>query len=160
MALELLEKLDRPALTTDVIVGFPGETDGDFAETLRMVRDAGFARVHAFPFSAVRGTAAWEFRQEAPPAATVKRRMAELRKLADQTARGYRRQLIGEELEGLVEATDAGNGRRIAMTGRYQTVRFPAPNGEDLTGHVLRLAVEGVTDHGLRGRAAPPAAGG
>ena len=42
------ESLDRPALTTDVIVGFPGETDRDFADTLRVVREIGFSKIHIF----------------------------------------------------------------------------------------------------------------
>lgn len=152
----LRDALDRPALTTDVIVGFPGETDADFAETLRMVRDAGFARVHAFPFSAVRGTAAWRVRHEAPPVEKVRRRMDELTSLAAETAGAYRQQFIGDMLEGVVESTDAGRGRRVAMTDRYQTVTFDAPDDDDLTGSVLAFVVEGATDDGLIGRALPP----
>ena len=60
------ESLDRPALTTDVIVGFPGETDADFADTLRVVREIGFSKIHQFPFSPRRGTPAAEMPDQIP----------------------------------------------------------------------------------------------
>ena len=52
------ERLDRPAITTDVIVGFPGETDAEFAETVAACREVGFSKIHIFPFSPRRGTPA------------------------------------------------------------------------------------------------------
>ncbi len=57
-----------PALTTDVIVGFPGETEADFAETCRVVREIGFSKIHQFPFSPRRGTPAAEMPDQVPPA--------------------------------------------------------------------------------------------
>src|SRR4051812_8307025 len=56
----LKERLDRPAITTDVIVGFPGETDAEFAETVNVCRQVGFSKIHIFPFSPRRGTPAAE----------------------------------------------------------------------------------------------------
>src|SRR4051794_37246657 len=61
------EALDAPALTTDVIVGFPGETDEDFEATCRVVREAGFARLHLFSYSPREGTPAAEWGQTVPP---------------------------------------------------------------------------------------------
>jgi len=52
------ERLDRPAITTDIIVGFPGETDAEFVETVAAARAVGFSKIHIFPFSARRGTPA------------------------------------------------------------------------------------------------------
>ena len=54
----LKESLDRPAITTDIIVGFPGETDAEFAETCDVAREVGFSKIHVFPFSARRTTPA------------------------------------------------------------------------------------------------------
>jgi threonylcarbamoyladenosine tRNA methylthiotransferase MtaB len=62
----LKERLDRPAITTDVIVGFPGETDAEFAETVDVCRQAGFSKIHIFPFSARRGTPAAEMPDQIP----------------------------------------------------------------------------------------------
>src|SRR5579884_584563 len=97
--------LDRPALTTDVIVGFPGETEEDFAATLRVVREAGFLKVHVFPYSPRDGTAAAALGDPVPPPvkAERRRRLAELeRELADAYLRG----LVGRTLDVLVEAED------------------------------------------------------
>ena len=116
--------LDRPAVTTDVIVGFPSEADEDFAATLDVAREAGFAKIHAFPFSAIEGTAAWTYRDETPPADVVKDRMAALAEAEAVAARAYRERFIGEKMEALVErARLAGGTARQAMTDRYLTVR-------------------------------------
>ena len=158
--------LDRPAITTDVIVGFPSETDRDFADTLALARHAGFAKIHAFPFSAIRGTAAWARRKQAPPAPVVKRRMGALAELEKATARAYRGQFVGQTLEGLVEGPRPGSpgrrrgkpgddGTRTAMTDRYITVRFAAGAAGELTGQVVRLAIDAVTPEGLAGRLMP-----
>ena len=67
------ETLDQPAFTTDVIVGFPGETDADFAATCRMIRDVGFSKVHIFPFSPRQGTPAAAMDQQVPPRTKAER---------------------------------------------------------------------------------------
>ncbi len=70
------EALDQPALSTDVIVGFPGETDADFDATCRAVREAGFMKVHVFSYSPRQGTAAAEFADAVPPPVVAERRDA------------------------------------------------------------------------------------
>ena len=60
------ERLDRPAITTDVMVGFPGETEGEFAHTLELCRRANFSRTHVFPFSPRPGPAAAEMLGRVP----------------------------------------------------------------------------------------------
>ena len=74
------EMLDRPALTTDIIVGFPGETEDDFLATCRVAEEVGFSKIHIFPFSARRGTPAAEMADQVDPAvkADRARRLAEL----------------------------------------------------------------------------------
>jgi len=148
--------LDRPALTTDVIVGFPGEDDEDFAATLALVRHAGFAKIHAFPFSAIEGTAARAWRGEAPPPAVVKARLAELAELERQLADDFRRQFVGETMEALVERPRRRTDTRRAMTDRYLPVTFlpPAADGghDGLTGQVIRLRIDSTAPGGLRGR--------
>ena len=151
----LRNALDRPALTTDIIAGFPGESDGDFAETIAVARLAGFSKIHAFPFSAIEGTAAWSRRSEAPPAEVVKARMARLGALEAEMAAAYRRQFVGDVMEGLVERAREGRSQprtRQAMTDRYLTVRFGAPREADLTGQVVALRITAVTKTGLLGR--------
>ncbi len=60
------ERLDHPAITTDIIVGFPGETDGQFEETCQVAREVGFSKIHIFPFSPRRGTPAADFDDQLP----------------------------------------------------------------------------------------------
>ena len=149
--------LDRPAVTADAIVGFPSETDEDFQATCRAVRQAGLSKVHVFPFSPMPGTAAWDRRRDAAPPAVMRRRAAELRRLAEQLACAYRRRFVGDTIEALVESAPGPAEIRRAMTDRYVTAAFPAPCGvppERLTGQVVRLRIGRATDAGLWGRLA------
>ena len=155
----LRDALDRPAITTDIIVAFPGETDADFADTLELARCAAFAKIHAFPFSPIEPTAAWAWRDQAPPPAVAKARMAALAELERTLAESYRRQFVGETVEGLVEGDRGGRtAQRRAMTDRYQTVFFDddfdddrSPGGENLTGKIVNLRIQSVRDDGLDG---------
>jgi len=148
------DAFDCPAITTDVLVGFPGEAEADFAATLRVARYAGFAKIHAFPFSPMQPTAAWVRRREAPPAAVVKQRMAALADLERQLAQAYRRQFLGETVEALVEAPRSpGDSHCQAITDRYLTVCFDPAGAEprELTGRIVRLRLDEPTPAGLNG---------
>ena len=143
--------LDTAAITTDVIVGFPGESDGDFAETLAVARHARFAKIHTFPFSAIEGTSAWEYRHEAPPAPVVKARIRQLGELESRMAGEFRKQFIGRPMEALVESTRPAPGLRQGMTDRYITVRFSPPKHAPLTGKVVSLDIDDIWSGGLCG---------
>ena len=99
----ITQAFDRPALTADIIVGFPGETDADFAATLDMARFARFCGIHAFPFSPIKGTAAWAWREQAPGPQVVKERLRQLAALGRELSREYRQTFVGQEVEALVE---------------------------------------------------------
>ena len=146
------ETLDRPAVTTDIIVGHPGESAEDFDETLATARCAGFAKIHAFPFSPVAPTVAWRHRHEAPPGEVVRERLARLARLESELAEGYRLGFVAETMEALVEASAESSARNVnrAMTDRYMTVEFESDR-EDLTGRVVSLRIESTTPTGLRG---------
>ncbi|MCA9117035.1 MAG: tRNA (N(6)-L-threonylcarbamoyladenosine(37)-C(2))-methylthiotransferase MtaB [Planctomycetaceae bacterium] len=95
-------RLDRPAFTTDVIVGFPGETDAEFAETVSACEQAAFTKIHIFPFSARKGTPAAAFPDQIP--ADVRRdRCQQLAEVERTLASRFRSSLIGETLEVLAE---------------------------------------------------------
>jgi len=147
----LRDAFDRPAVSTDILVGFPGESEADFGATLAVARGAGFTKIHAFPFSAMPGTAAWQFRHEAPPTAVIRERMVRLAALERDLSRAFRRSLVGEGVDALVEASPKrGEGR--AMTGRYQTAFFR--DGAAEPRDIIRLLVTGVRDDGLVARPA------
>ncbi len=97
--------LDRPAFTTDVIIGFPGETEADFAATCRVVREVGFARIHIFSYSPRAGTAAAAWGESVPPAIVAERR-ARLMEIERDLAETYCRSLLGRPLDVLVEGAD------------------------------------------------------
>jgi threonylcarbamoyladenosine tRNA methylthiotransferase MtaB len=149
----LLDTLDRPAITTDIMVGFPGETDEDFALTLDLARYAGFAKIHAFPFSPIQGTAAWTYRHEAPPRAVVADRMTELGDLETRLAADFRRQFIGQVLEGIVEKPPTAKRPGEAMTDRYQSVFFQ-DQAAIRPGQLVSLRILSVRDGGLVGELA------
>jgi threonylcarbamoyladenosine tRNA methylthiotransferase MtaB len=97
--------LDRPAFTTDVIVGFPGETEADFAATLQVVREVGFCKVHIFPYSPRAGTSAAALPDSVPPPVKAERRLR-LQELERALAREYMHSLLGRQLDVLVEGAD------------------------------------------------------
>jgi threonylcarbamoyladenosine tRNA methylthiotransferase MtaB len=118
------DALDHPAFSTDVIVGFPGETDEDFEATLRVVREVGFARLHVFSYSPRQGTAAAELSETVPPALVAERRERLLR-LEEELAVAYHRSLIGRRLDVLVEGADPQRpGFLLGTSCRYVPVVF------------------------------------
>lgn len=132
------ERLDLPALTTDIIVGFPGETDEDFAATCRTSREAGFSKIHLFPFSARKGTPAAEM-TDVVPAQVKAERGRELARLETELRGEYFRSLLGRPLSVLVESVGSGDATaatldsdcepQVTVAGtscRYAPVRFTA----------------------------------
>jgi threonylcarbamoyladenosine tRNA methylthiotransferase MtaB len=117
-------QLDRPAITTDIIVGFPGETVQDFAQSLAIAKLAGFSKIHIFPFSKRGGTAA-EKMQGSVNKEVVKQRVYALGELEKQLADKFRKQFIGEIAEVLVENEVKKTGR----CERYYEIRLEMPNG-------------------------------
>lgn len=99
---QVREALDNPAITTDIIVGFPGETDDDFAATCRVARECGFSKIHIFPFSPRKGTPAVGMSDKTPPQLKSERceRLAEVER---ELRTRYFKSLIGRRLTVLVE---------------------------------------------------------
>lgn len=103
---EIRRELPQVAITTDIIVGFPGETDEDFEQTLKAVESFEFSGIHVFPYSPRRGTPAAEYPAQVSEE-TKKYRVQKLQGLADQLAQNYRDQFIEKELEVLWEEPDS-----------------------------------------------------
>ncbi|MEE2684692.1 MAG: tRNA (N(6)-L-threonylcarbamoyladenosine(37)-C(2))-methylthiotransferase MtaB [Planctomycetota bacterium] len=133
------ELLDQPALTTDVIVGFPGETDKEFEQTWEVVKQIGFSKIHTFPFSPRRGTPAAEMKGQIPRA--IKRqRSAELGILEEEMRQQYFSSLLGRELNVLVES--AVEGRIQGTAGRYVPVE--STGSESQLGQLVPLTAESL----------------
>ncbi len=109
------------ALTTDVIVGFPGESEDDFARTLAMIAEVGFAGVHQFPFSIRAGTHA-ETLEGRVPSVVIGERMARLSEAAGQARTEWQRGFLGQEVEVLTERTPAGSPERPGHTPHFLKV--------------------------------------
>ncbi|MCJ7777616.1 MAG: tRNA (N(6)-L-threonylcarbamoyladenosine(37)-C(2))-methylthiotransferase MtaB [Sedimentisphaerales bacterium] len=95
-------QLDRPAISTDIIVGFPTETDDDFEQTVSLAKEVGFAKMHVFAFSPRKSTAAANM-QGTVNSKVIKIRSRILRELDKQLQCNYRQQFIGETAEVLLE---------------------------------------------------------
>ncbi|MFQ5461471.1 MAG: MiaB/RimO family radical SAM methylthiotransferase [Phycisphaerae bacterium] len=95
--------LDRPAISTDVIAGFPGETERDFQQTLDVVRAAQCVKVHAFPFSPRDKTAAARWQQDFVAPEVIKDRLATLTALERETSLAFRRSLLGATERVIIE---------------------------------------------------------
>ncbi|MDF1729443.1 MAG: radical SAM protein, partial [Sulfitobacter sp.] len=108
-------RLDRPALSADVLVGFPGETEAHFLETLETSRQAGFCRMHIFPFSARAGTPAATMGNAVQPEQVRDRRMR-LSEWASQSSEMYARSLEGVEETVIMEGFSG-------LSGRYQRIQ-------------------------------------
>ena len=147
----LKSRFDRPALTTDVIVGFPGETDQDFDQTLQLVRDCGFLHVHAFPFSPREGTAAAKWKQQMIPPGVVTERMQRLAAISAKVSMAYRQQFVGQtvnilvEHPGSAELTQGRDGYRCGRCERYFAVHFQPRLGREMTGELVKVRVERVS---------------
>jgi threonylcarbamoyladenosine tRNA methylthiotransferase MtaB len=122
--------LDEPAFTTDVIVGFPGETEADFQATVDLCRAVGFLKIHVFPFSPRAGTPAAGMPGQVP-AEGIRRRARELRDLSDELAADFVRRFVGRRERVLVERTRGGCA--VGHADRYFQVALPAgPKPGDL----------------------------
>ncbi len=124
------KRFDNPAFSTDVIVGFPGETDDDFAQTLAACEAAGFMKIHHFSYSARRGTPAATFADQIS-AETKKARCAMILELERRLSRRYYTELAGTALTVLVEARPAAQAGHVTGTScRYAPVEFPGTGGD------------------------------
>jgi threonylcarbamoyladenosine tRNA methylthiotransferase MtaB len=119
----LKERLDRPAITTDIIVGFPGETDAEFAETIATARAVGFSKIHSFPFSARRGTPAATMPDQVP-AHVQQQRSRELAAVEMELRDEYFASLRGARLRVLVESHE--EGVLVGTSCRYAPVELAA----------------------------------
>jgi threonylcarbamoyladenosine tRNA methylthiotransferase MtaB len=147
---EIRAALDRPALTTDIIVGFPGETEADFAATCNAVREIGFAKVHVFRFSPRPDTPAARMSGQVQGRIAA-RRALELGSLEKTLEDRYLRSLLGRSLRVLVESPARDRpGFMAGRSDRYAPVVLPG--GRELIGQFVAAVAEDVVDGAICGR--------
>ena len=116
------QTLDNPAITTDIIVGFPGESDADFAATCRVARECGFSKIHVFPFSARKGTPAAEMKDAVSPEVKNDRHQR-LTEVEAELRHSYFKSLIGKRLQVLIEGENP-LGAKLGTSCRYAPVEI------------------------------------
>jgi threonylcarbamoyladenosine tRNA methylthiotransferase MtaB len=133
-------------ITTDVIAGFPGETEAEFSESLAFVASARFAKVHAFPFSPREGTAAASLPGQVPPEVR-KERMARLLAAAEAGELAFRRSHLGSRATVLWERPRGGMGH--GLTDNYLRVFSEA--GAGLYRRLTEVELVALTEGGVVG---------
>jgi threonylcarbamoyladenosine tRNA methylthiotransferase MtaB len=132
-------------LGADVMVGFPGETDGEFEETLAFIRALPFGYLHLFPFSARPGTRGWALHETSPvPQAATEERMAALRALAAEKSGTHRRRFVGREIEAITLHTPAALARRGSTTALTENFLPVELEGSFAANQLLRMRVTGI----------------
>ena len=134
----------RPAVTTDLIVGFPGETEAEFAQTLEFVRACGFAEMHIFPYSIRTGTPAAKMEQV--PKAVKEERSARAAEVAAALNRRYLSGCVGETYPVLYEQEAEG-----LWTGHAPNYILVGAKGQNLHNQVRRTKITGVQGNLLVG---------
>jgi len=129
------------AIGADVMVGFPGETDVEFAETFRFIDELPFTYLHVFTYSARPGTPAAEAPNQVPMPVR-KDRNRQLRELADRKNRAFRQSFVGQSLS----VVTLGQGH-MALSSNYLKVELLQPATDNL---LLNVPIGALTDSGLR----------
>lgn len=136
------------AITTDVIVGFPGETEADFETTCKFAESCGFSKMHIFPFSARKGTPAEKFAGAVTEA--VKKERADILGRVDETMhKTFLQAMVGQTAEVLFEQP-AGEDYFEGLTGNYQRV-FVKSGGRNMGGEILPVKITAFDGEKLLG---------
>ena len=153
LAGSLREARQDLALSTDLIVGFPGETEEDFRGTMDLVRELCFSSVFAFKYSPRPGTAAPRLGGDVEPE-VADRRLQELLAAQQEIQRRLHRGLEGETFDVLVTGWGRGAATQSGRTPCHRIVHFPAANGGAPLGRVLPVVIERGNPNSLLGRPA------
>ncbi|MGI8845033.1 MAG: TRAM domain-containing protein, partial [Thermoleophilaceae bacterium] len=142
------EALPDVSLTTDIIVGFPGETEAEFAETLEVAEEVGYDSAFTFIYSPRRDTSAAELLDQVDPA--VKReRMQRLIEVVQRRAHERSQRFVGRTMEVLVEGTSRTDGDRLRGRTRHnKAVNF---SGAAQAGEMVDVEIDSATSQTLLG---------
>ncbi|MDR4507341.1 MAG: tRNA (N(6)-L-threonylcarbamoyladenosine(37)-C(2))-methylthiotransferase MtaB [Candidatus Brocadiaceae bacterium] len=136
-------KIDLPSFTTDVMVGFPGETGKHFQNTVDFCKQVGFGRMHIFPFSVRKGTPAAKMPDHCRPQ-IIRRRRTILKETADILALAYKEHFVGGVAEVLVETErDQKTNRLCGYSERYIKVLFNGP--DEIKNTIVPVRIEAAT---------------
>jgi threonylcarbamoyladenosine tRNA methylthiotransferase MtaB len=143
----LKSRLDTPAITADIIVGFPGETDEDFEQTVSLAKYIGCAKMHVFRFSSRTGTAAAKMRDFVDDK-IVKQRAEVLHNLDIELGMQFRRQFIGQAVNVLIESD---RGQPAGRCERYFMVTIKSKGNKPTKNEIVPTKILDVTPTGVIG---------
>ncbi|HQQ41239.1 MAG TPA: MiaB/RimO family radical SAM methylthiotransferase, partial [Clostridia bacterium] len=146
---KLREAMDDVEITTDIIVGFPGETEQDFAETLDLIEQVGFAAAFTFKYSPRKGTRAADYPDQVPE--PVKReRLRVLNDLQERKSRENNEKYLGAS--GVVHVEDCDTRNEPVCYGKFSNFKMVYfPGGPELIGQYVRVRVKQVRKNSLSG---------
>jgi tRNA-2-methylthio-N6-dimethylallyladenosine synthase len=142
------------AFTSDFIVGFPGETEEDFADTLTLVEEVGYAGAYTFAYSPRPGTPAAEMENQVPVEVSTER-LYRLQALITRHQRTFNDSFVGRTVEVLLEKPGKLPGQLVGKTPYLQTVQVMTPR--TLIGSELPVTITGTGTNTLFGNLAQPA---
>ena len=142
----LIEEVPEVSIGTDLIVGFPGETDENFSETLRFIQGQPFSKIHVFPYSARAGTLAATLPNQIPPQ-IKKVRASQVLEVSRAKSKSFFERLIGKTVEIIAETSQGGfvDG----LTKNY--VRVYVPDENIPLGSVVNVKIERLHKDGVAG---------
>lgn len=147
--LDVLKKVDTNyGVTTDIIVGFPGETEEDFQETLSLVEGQNFCKVHIFPYSKRQGTKAAEMVDQVAPS-LVKERVTRLQRAAEASQNRFLKSNIGSKREVLIEDYDEQAQAYFGYSDNY--IRVFVKSEDDISKQIVRPSFTNIYKNGLLG---------
>jgi tRNA-2-methylthio-N6-dimethylallyladenosine synthase len=153
---------ERITVSTDLIVGFPGETDDDFAQTMSLVEEAGFTSLYAFKYSQRPGVPALKLGDDVTEAQKSER-LSKLLALADSLGQAHLKGLVGSTAEVLLEGPSKSDRRQIAgfklfqgRTERAEIAHVLVPESVDATGLVVAVQLTAANKHSLEAEALDP----
>jgi threonylcarbamoyladenosine tRNA methylthiotransferase MtaB len=142
----LRHAFDHPAITTDVIVGFPGETEAEFEETYRFLEEADLYELHVFPYSRRKGTIAAKMADQVP-SQRAKERSAKLMALSAKQAKAYRDRYIGQEVSVLFEGNKVIQGHTYCIGHTPNSVKVGTRARNNLVNTIQNVEISGyLTD--------------
>ena len=147
-ATEATSRIPGLSLGADVIAGFPGETPGDFEETVSFLAGSPVTYLHVFPYSARPGTESARFPDDVSPG-EKKQRVSALRSLDARMRNAFLSRQVGTTVDVLAETADRLQGELTGRSGNYAVVVFPGAPSD--VGEIHQVAVENVRDGKLAG---------
>ncbi len=146
------KRIPDVAITTDIIAGFPGETEEEFAETVDFIKEMNFAGAHVFTYSERAGTAAATMPDQVHNY-TRKERNKILRELTDRSAKIYREKFVGDKMDVLwesVKTEEKGVWHVSGLTDNY--LRVQAEVSQPIQNQITQTELLGLNGRGLRGK--------